>query len=139
METKETTAEERPARTAEEAVERLRAALRGVGVVLPSLRVDPLSVSGEDPYALVDLGRCNIGVASRLAAALRRAPQYAVDTRSGRLGEVMGRVGGRVQLRPVGGGREWDCPPEELGEAAPDEVLRERVRRLNRESVSGAT
>ncbi|MBL1110212.1 hypothetical protein JK361_37625 [Streptomyces sp. 5-8] len=139
METRETAAGERPARTAEEAVERLRAALRGVGVVLPSLRVDPLSVSGEDPYALVDLGRCNLGVASRLAAALSRAPEYAVDTRSGRIGEVMGQVGGRVQLRPVGGGREWDCPPGAVEPAPPDEVLRERVRRLNRESVSGVT
>ncbi|MEU5536279.1 hypothetical protein [Streptomyces sp. NPDC020362] len=66
-------------------------------------------------------------------------PEYAVDTRSGRLGEVMGHVGGYVQLRPVGGGREWDCPPGELGEVAPGEVLRERVRRLNRESVTGVT
>ncbi|MGW2648634.1 hypothetical protein ACWC2T_27800 [Streptomyces sp. NPDC001393] len=139
MEVKETNADDRPARTAEEAVERLRAALCRVGVVLPSLRVDPLSVSGEDPYALVDLGRCNIGVASRLAVALNRACEYAVDARSGRLGEVMGRVGGRVQLRPVGGGREWDCPPESVEPAAPDEVLRGRVWRLNRGSVSGIT
>jgi hypothetical protein len=139
MEMKEKAVDERPARTAEEAVERLRAALRGVGVVLPSLRVDPLSVPAEDPYALVDLGRCNLGVASRLAAALSRTPVYAVDTRSGRLGEVMGRVGGRVQLRPIGGGREWDCPPKSAEPAPPDDVLRERVRRLNRESVRGVT
>ncbi|MDX3693401.1 hypothetical protein PV726_24240 [Streptomyces europaeiscabiei] len=48
------------------------------------------------------------------------APQrsYAVDVRDGRLGEVMGREGGYVQLRPVGGGREWDCPPDTLREAA---------------------
>ncbi len=39
-----------------------------------------------------------------------------------------------MQLRPVGGGREWDCPPERLEEAAPGDVLRERVRRLNREA-----
>ncbi|MEU2929819.1 hypothetical protein ABZ636_32900 [Streptomyces sp. NPDC007251] len=139
MEVKETNAGDRPARTAEEAVERLRAALCRVGVVLPSLRVDPLSVSREDPYALVDLGRCNLGVASRLAAALNRACEYAVDARTGRLGEVMGRVGGRVQLRPIGGGREWDCPPESVEPAPPDAVLRERVRQLNRVSVSGVT
>jgi len=45
----------------------------------------------------------------------------------------MGREGGYVQLRPVGGGREWDCPPEALGEAPPGEVLRARVRRINQE------
>ncbi|MEV0182557.1 hypothetical protein AB0I54_25110 [Streptomyces sp. NPDC050625] len=67
----------------------------------------------------------------------REIGTYVVDVRSGRIGEVMARVGGRVQLRPVGGGREWDCPPEELREAAPDEVLRERVRRLNRDARSG--
>ncbi|MBE4738188.1 MULTISPECIES: hypothetical protein [Streptomyces] len=65
------------------------------------------------------------------------APQgsrsYAVDVRDGRLGEVMGREGGYVQLRPVGGGREWDCPPGSLREATPGEVLRARVRRVNAE------
>lgn len=59
--------------------------------------------------------------------------RYAVDVRDGRIGEVMGAGGGRVQLRPVEGGREWDCPPESLGEASPGEVLRARVRRVNRE------
>ncbi|MFM9699235.1 hypothetical protein [Streptomyces europaeiscabiei] len=63
------------------------------------------------------------------------APQrsYAVDVRDGRLGEVMGREGGYVQLRPVGGGREWDCLPGMLREAAPGEVLRARVRQVNGE------
>lgn len=61
----------RPARSADEAVEQLRAALHDVGIVLPSLRVDPVTGAQGDPYALVDLGRCNLGVASRLAAVLR--------------------------------------------------------------------
>ncbi|MGW2491330.1 hypothetical protein ACWCV9_29475 [Streptomyces sp. NPDC001606] len=72
MEAKETAAEERPARNADEAVERLRSALHEVGIILPSLRVDPVSGLHGHPYALVDLGRCNIGVASKLAAALRK-------------------------------------------------------------------
>ncbi|MGW5045516.1 hypothetical protein [Streptomyces griseoluteus] len=59
---------------------------------------------------------------------------YALDVRDGRVGEVMGRVGGRVQLRPLGGGREWEVPPEHLGEADPVDVLRERVRLLNRDA-----
>ncbi|OLZ71484.1 hypothetical protein AV521_11140 [Streptomyces sp. IMTB 2501] len=70
---------------------------------------------------------------------MSRTPEYAVDARSGRIGEVMAREGGYVQLRPIGGGREWDCPPESVEPAAPDQVLRERVRRLNRDSVSGVT
>ncbi|MEU9986222.1 hypothetical protein AB0E10_05310 [Streptomyces sp. NPDC048045] len=68
-----TTESHRPARTTEEAVEQLRAALDDVGIILPSLRVDPWTGSHGEPYALVDLGRCNLGVASRLAAALRGA------------------------------------------------------------------
>jgi|UniRef100_A0AAU3HYX4 hypothetical protein len=59
--------------------------------------------------------------------------EYAIDVRDGRLGQVMGREGGLVQLRPPGGGIEWDCPPEALAEAPPGEVLRARVRRLNAE------
>ncbi|WP_317444027.1 hypothetical protein [Streptomyces collinus] len=58
------------------------------------------SQSYEDPYALVDLGRCNLTVASRPAVALNRVP-----------------------VEP----------------APPEEVLRERVRRLNQESVRGVT
>ncbi|MFF1439947.1 hypothetical protein [Streptomyces sp. NPDC058295] len=42
-------------------------------IILPSLRIDPVSGAHGDPHALVDLGRCNLGVASRLAAALRGA------------------------------------------------------------------
>ncbi|MFI2368251.1 hypothetical protein [Streptomyces sp. NPDC018833] len=58
---------------------------------------------------------------------------YAVDIRDGRVGVVMGRVGPYVQLRPPGGGREWDCPPEDLRPAPPREVLRARVRQRNAE------
>jgi hypothetical protein len=65
--------------------------------------------------------------------------RYVLDTRSGRIGEVMERSEGVVVLRPVGGGREWDCPPEDVGEASADEVLRERVRRLNRDARSGSS
>ncbi len=61
------------------------------------------------------------------------AETYAVDYRDGSVGQVMGCEGGLVQLRPLGGGREWDCPPDAVGAADPGEVLRERVRELNRQ------
>ncbi|MEU1827380.1 hypothetical protein ABZ502_33810, partial [Streptomyces abikoensis] len=32
-----------------------------------------------------------------------------LDTGRGRVGEVMAAVGGRVLLRPPGGGREWEA------------------------------
>ncbi|MCB5912275.1 hypothetical protein [Streptomyces pinistramenti] len=36
---------------------------------------------------------------------------YVIDRRTGRLGRVMGCEGTYLQLRPPGGGIEWDCPP----------------------------
>ncbi|MFF3986303.1 hypothetical protein [Streptomyces sp. NPDC001601] len=122
-------------RTTEEVVETLRSALRGAGVVLPSLCVDPVTGASDEPFALVELGRCNVRVAERLASVVRgeRPPlgTYVTDVRDGRIGEVRGHVGGRVQLRPVAGGREWDCPAGALEPASPDDVLRAQVRRAN--------
>ncbi|MFF9685464.1 hypothetical protein [Streptomyces sp. NPDC014623] len=57
-------------RAAEDAVARLRAGLAGVGVKLPSLRIDPVSCAGDEPAPLVDLGRCSIETALRLSAQL---------------------------------------------------------------------
>ncbi|WP_432093678.1 hypothetical protein [Streptomyces sp. bgisy100] len=59
---------------------------------------------------------------------------YVVDVREDRIGRVMGHEGPYVQLRPPGGGLEWDCPPEELRPAGPTDMLRARVAELNRES-----
>ncbi|MET7686242.1 hypothetical protein [Streptomyces sp. NPDC005423] len=122
----------------EEIVIELRAALTEVGVVLPSLGVDPVTGADDEPFALVTLGRCNVRTARKLASVLRgeRPPvgAYAVDVRDGLVGEVRGHVGGTVQLRPVGGGREWDCPAESTGPAAREEVLRAQVRQRNQET-----
>ena len=59
---------------------------------------------------------------------------YAVDTSTGRVGRVMGHEGPYVQLRPFGGGREWDCPPELLREATTHERLRAATAYENRRS-----
>ncbi|MCK8680612.1 MULTISPECIES: hypothetical protein [Streptomyces] len=55
----------------EDVVARLRGELGEVGVVLPSLRVDPVTAIGEAVEPLVDLGRCNLETATRLVEALR--------------------------------------------------------------------
>lgn len=57
-------------RAAEDAVARLRAGLAGIGVKLPSLRIDPVSCAGDEPAPLVDLGRCSIEMVLRLTAQL---------------------------------------------------------------------
>ncbi|MGH3309842.1 MAG: hypothetical protein ACRDP3_04555 [Streptomyces sp.] len=59
---------------------------------------------------------------------------FAVDTRSGRVGRVMGAEGPYVQLRPLAGGKEWDVPPEHLRVALVMEELSARVAELNRQS-----
>ncbi|MFE7901288.1 hypothetical protein ACFU3E_28065 [Streptomyces sp. NPDC057424] len=48
---------------------------------------------------------------------------YVVDTRSGRIGIVMGHEGPYVQLRPYGGGKEWDVDPGAVRNATPAERL----------------
>ncbi|MFG3113311.1 hypothetical protein ACGF4C_02865 [Streptomyces sp. NPDC048197] len=56
---------------AEEARDELRVALKGAGVTLPSLTLDGVSLVGDFPRPLVDLGRCTPQTARRLAEALR--------------------------------------------------------------------
>ncbi|NEY31583.1 hypothetical protein GTU99_05100 [Streptomyces sp. PRKS01-65] len=48
---------------------------------------------------------------------------YVVDTRTGRLGIVMGHEGPYVQLRPYGGGREWDAEPSAVRHATQAERI----------------
>jgi hypothetical protein len=61
-------------RSTEEIVESLRDALDRVGVVLPSLGVDPVTGASDEPFALVDLGRCNVRTAEHLTEVLRSLP-----------------------------------------------------------------
>ncbi|WP_395574203.1 hypothetical protein [Streptomyces sp. BK79] len=128
-------------RSTEEVVESLRQALVGAGVVLPSLGVDPVTGASDEPFPLVELGRCNVRVAERLASVVRgerpAVGTHAVDVRDGRVGEVAAHVGDGVRMRPVGGGREWDCPKASVVDARPEEVMRARLRRTNHESVRG--
>jgi hypothetical protein len=58
---------------AEAARDELDAALRGSGIILPSLGLDSPSYFGHTIPPLIDLGRCSVGTARRLAAALRGA------------------------------------------------------------------
>nr|WP_307805103.1 hypothetical protein [Streptomyces sp. VRA16 Mangrove soil] len=55
---------------AEETVEKLRAALAAAGIALPSLGLDQGSIARTAPCPLVELGRCSVDAAARLAAAL---------------------------------------------------------------------
>ena len=54
------------------------------------------------------------------------------DCRRNVLGRVMGHTGPYFQLRPLGGGREWDVSPEFIEKADPHEVLRAKTQVENR-------
>ncbi|MFD4258780.1 hypothetical protein ACFWR9_14365 [Streptomyces sp. NPDC058534] len=57
-----------------------------------------------------------------------------VDERTNRTGVVMDRVGTYLQLRPVGGGREWDADPAHVRAASSAERLRASVAAANARS-----
>jgi hypothetical protein len=50
-----------------------------------------------------------------------RTGVFAVDTSTGKLGQIMDTTGLHVHLRPVGGGKEWTCPPKALRLATREE------------------
>ncbi|MEV1061841.1 hypothetical protein [Streptomyces sp. NPDC050263] len=53
--------------------------------------------------------------------------ELAKDSATGRVGVVMGEVGGRVQMRPVRGGREWDALPGNVVAPSAREELSARL------------
>jgi hypothetical protein len=57
-------------RAAEEAVHTLREALTAAGLNLPSLALDPASCARDVPAPLIDLGRCDVKTARRLAVLI---------------------------------------------------------------------
>ncbi|WP_069169656.1 hypothetical protein [Streptomyces griseus] len=59
------------------------------------------------------------------------------DEGSGRVGLVTGHEGPYVQLRPLGGGREWDADPARVRPARPAELLSARVAEANARSRTG--
>ncbi|MFD7402366.1 hypothetical protein ACFV7R_06760 [Streptomyces sp. NPDC059866] len=56
---------------AEDTLNELRTALEKAGITLLSLRLDPASLAREAPCPLVELGRCSMETARRLAAVIR--------------------------------------------------------------------
>jgi hypothetical protein len=63
--------------------------------------------------------------------------ELAMDAALGRVGVVMGRDGPYVQLRPLGGGREWDARPEDVRPATAAEQLSAKVAEANANAVRG--
>lgn len=63
--------------------------------------------------------------------------ELAKDTAKGRIGIVMGELGGRVQIRPIGGGREWDAMPDMVVQPSAREELSARLAIRNSNSRDG--
>jgi hypothetical protein len=63
--------------------------------------------------------------------------ELAKDSASGRIGIVMGEVGGRVQIRPIRGGTEWDAMPDNVKAPTAREELSARLAIKNGNSRDG--
>ncbi|MFJ8539204.1 hypothetical protein [Streptomyces sp. NPDC093591] len=63
--------------------------------------------------------------------------ELAKDTARNRIGVVTGTVGGRVQIRPIGGGAEWDAMPENVKPPSAREELSARLAIRNGNSRDG--
>lgn len=61
----------------------------------------------------------------------------AKDTEAGLVGVVMGDVGGRVLLRPIQGGKEWEALPGNVKPLTAREELRARLAARNETSRCG--
>lgn len=61
------------------------------------------------------------------------------DTVRRRVGRVMGFEGPYVQLRPIGGGREWDADPGKLRPLSLSEALSAGVAEANARSRGGVS
>ncbi|WP_328400785.1 hypothetical protein OHS70_25250 [Streptomyces sp. NBC_00390] len=59
---------------------------------------------------------------------------YVVDTRTGRVGRLMGEAGPRLSLRPVGGGLEWECAPDTVRPATDVERISATTAYVNARS-----
>ncbi len=63
--------------------------------------------------------------------------ELAKDSASRRIGVVMGEIGGRVQMRPIPGGREWDAMPDNVVALSAREELNARLATRNGNSRVG--
>ncbi|MFD8135079.1 hypothetical protein [Streptomyces mirabilis] len=63
--------------------------------------------------------------------------ELAKDSARGRIGVVMGEIGGRVQIRPIRGGKEWDAMPDNVVALSAREELNARLAVKNGNSQVG--
>ncbi|MER7955257.1 hypothetical protein [Streptomyces sp. NPDC096030] len=59
------------------------------------------------------------------------------DTATGRVGFYVDSVAGRLLIRPVRGGREWEAGPDDVQLATPMRELRARAAEINARSRRG--
>ncbi|MFD3838444.1 hypothetical protein ACFWWC_19630 [Streptomyces sp. NPDC058642] len=63
--------------------------------------------------------------------------ELAKDSARDRIGIVMGEAGGRVQIRPISGGTEWDAMPDNVVAPSAREELSARLAMKNGDSRDG--
>ena len=78
------------------------------------------------------------GASGPLPASGPAVGTVVVDEERDRIGHVMDHEGGLIQLRPLGGGREWDADPVRVRLATPAERLSAAVAVANAASRDAA-
>ncbi|NEE42655.1 hypothetical protein G3M53_97125 [Streptomyces sp. SID7982] len=63
--------------------------------------------------------------------------ELAKDTARERIGVVLGEVGGRVQIRPIRGGTQWDAMPDNVVTPSEREELSARLAIRNANTRAG--
>ncbi len=94
-----------------------------------SVRAAPIRLSG-----LSDARRAPEGGQVTMAAYKPRPGDTVEDTSTKKIGKVMGFEGPYVQVRPVGGGLEWDAKPENLQPVTGADALSSAVAVANARS-----
>ncbi|MEU5427421.1 hypothetical protein AB0H73_17720 [Streptomyces olivoreticuli] len=56
---------------------------------------------------------------------------FVIDTRTDRVGQVMGNEGPNLQLRPPHGGKEWEARPDAVRPVTRSELLSSKLRQVN--------
>lgn len=59
------------------------------------------------------------------------------DVKADLVGVVAGAADGKIQLRPLGGGREWDVDPPDIRPLSPREELKARLAVENERAIHG--
>ncbi|WP_212764659.1 hypothetical protein [Streptomyces sp. I05A-00742] len=91
---------------------------------------DETEASGRDPRGSDQAGGKEVPRGPRAGREFEKG-DVVRDTRNGRIGVVMDKVGPRYQLRAPAGGREWEAGPADMERAQAPDRMKAKVAEAN--------